>query len=111
MVESHVPHSVYFGEGGERMGNGFSCPQQSCPGIHLRVTGWGRGGGYPFSAVGSTGMGATLSLPGVLSGVGAARKKLGNDGWEAVKAPTRLRGSAALPPCRRRGANALLPRR
>ena len=104
MVESHVPCSVYFGEGGDRMGNGFCCPQQSCPGIHLRVIGRGWGGGYPSRAVGPTGIGATVSLPGVLSGVGAARNKLGNDGWEAVKAPTRLRRSAALPPRRRRGS-------
>lgn len=69
------------------MANSLRCPRQSCPGIHLWVMCGGRGGGCPSGAVGPTGMGATLPLPGVPSGVGAVRNKLGNGGWEAVKAP------------------------
>lgn len=91
------------------MGSSFCCSQQNCPGIHTFVMGWG--GGYPSGALGPMGISAIISLPGVLSGVEAARNELGNDGWEAVKAPARLCRSAALPPHWRRGANALLPRR
>lgn len=89
-------------------GNGFSCPQQSCPGIHHWVMCWGGGAWYPSRMVGDW---RDVSLPDVPSGVGAAGSKLGNEGWEAGKAPVGLRGSAELPPRRRRGANALLPRR
>lgn len=67
-----------------------------------------QGDGYFSGGVGPTGISTTISLPGVVSG--AAGNKLGNEGWEAVKAPARLRGSAALPPRRRRGANALQTR-
>lgn len=65
----------------------------------------------PLRSCGDCGTGTTVSLPGVLSGAGAASNKLGNDAREAAEAPAGLCGSAALPPRRRRGANALLPRR
>lgn len=56
VVESHVPQSVRFGEGGERTGNGFRRPPQSCAGIRLQARRWGWGGGYPSGAAGTAGL-------------------------------------------------------
>lgn len=76
------------------MGNVFRYPQQTSPGIHLQVMCWDGAVGAPPEPRGPAGIGAAIALPGVLSGVRAARNKLGNDGWEAgeaVKSPARLR--------------------
>lgn len=45
---------------------------------------WGGGAWYPSRTVGDW---RDVSLPDVPSGVGAAGSKLGNEGWEAGKAP------------------------
>lgn len=104
MVESHVPYSLVFWRRGEKR-NDFSCPQQSCAGVHLWVMEWG--GKYPSGAVGPMGINAAVFSPAALSAAEAANRKGGNEGWEAAELlPARSTPSPPAP-----GANTLCKQR